>query len=314
MMKNRTTIIIVTYNGIKWIDECIQSLLDNTLKVSIIVVDNNSSDNTVSFIKEKYNEDVFLIESKENLGFGKGNNLGLSYALKKGADYVFLLNQDAYIEKDTLEKLVEVANNNPEFGIISPIHLNAEGTALEAYFADFTSLKYSKSFYPDHVINRKVKDIYPVRFINAAAWLIPKNILKEIGGFDPIFWHYGEDDNYCQRVLFHNYKIGVVSGAFIRHDSNIRKIDCDYFFSEQYYQDFTKVLQKKYGNLNYNFTVDILKYEKKKVLKQVIECIFKFKLKDVPGHFKKISILNKIIPEILKSRMINKVKEANYIT
>lgn len=302
--------IIVSFNGMKWIEKCLQSVISQS---EVIVIDNNSSDETVGFIKNNFPE-VILLPQDKNWGFGKGNNLGLSYALKNGADYVFLLNQDAYIEKDTLEKLVEVANNNPEFGIISPIHLNADGTALETYFADFMSLKYSKSFYPDHVINRKVKDIYPVHFINAAAWLIPKNILKEIGGFDPIFWHYGEDDNYCQRVLFHNYKIGIVSGAFIRHDSNIRKIDCDYFFSEQYYLDFSKDLKKKYGNLNYNFTVDILKYEKKKVLKQVIECIFRFKLKGIAGHFKKISILNRIIPEILKSRMINKVKEANYIT
>lgn len=81
---------MVTYNGMKWIEESIQSVLNSTLKVTVIVVDNNSSDATATFIKESFKgEDVCLIESKENLGFGKGNNLGIAQGLKKGAEYFF---------------------------------------------------------------------------------------------------------------------------------------------------------------------------------------------------------------------------------
>jgi GT2 family glycosyltransferase len=305
--------IIVTYNGIKWIEECIQSLLNSNLKVSIIIVDNNSSDKTVSFIKEKYNEDVFLIESKENLGFGKGNNLGLSYALKNGADYVFLLNQDAFIEKDTLVKLVEVANNNPEFGIISPIHLNAEGTALEAYFSSFVDRSNSPSFYSDFVLHKKIAEIYETKFVNAAAWLIPKKTLSEVGGFDPIFNHYGEDDNYCQRIKFHGYKIGVVPNAFIRHDCSIRTFPENYLFSDKFYIEYVKFLQVKYANINIPLSYNVVSYEKKKVGKSFIENCLNGKCYKIGNYYKQYMLIDITFVEIIKSRKINEQKSQHYI-
>ena len=87
-------VIIVTYKGKRWYDRCFGSLRQSTIPLQTIVVDNASNDGTVDYIRENYPE-IYLIESKENLGFGKGNNLGLRYALDHGCDYVFLLNQDA---------------------------------------------------------------------------------------------------------------------------------------------------------------------------------------------------------------------------
>lgn len=310
---NKVFTIIVTYNGMKWIEECLQSLLDSTLKTSIIVVDNYSCDNTVSFIKEKYDEDVFLIESKENLGFGKGNNLGLSYALKNGADYVFLLNQDAFIEKDTIEKLVEVANNNTEFGIISPIHLNADGTALEAYFSCFVDRNNSPSFYSDFVLNKKIAEIYETKFVNAAAWLIPKKTLSEVGGFDTMFWHYGEDDNYCQRILFHKYKIGVVPNVFIRHDCSIRTFPENYLFSDKFYMDYVKFLKVKYANINYQISHNAASYEKKKIAKNFIENYLNFKFYAPKNYYKQFKLIDETFEEINKSRKINEEKGPHYL-
>ena len=92
--------IVITYNGQKWYDRCFGSLSASETPVEIVVVDNASSDDTVGFIKERF-PGVHLIESKENLGFAKANNIGIRYALDNDADFVFLLNQDAWIEKDT---------------------------------------------------------------------------------------------------------------------------------------------------------------------------------------------------------------------
>ncbi len=305
--------IIVTYNGIKWIEECIQSLLNSNLKVSIIIVDNNSSDKTVSFIKEKYNEDVFLIESKENLGFGKGNNLGISYALKNGADYVFLLNQDVFVENDTLEKLVMVANNNPEYGIVSPIHLNAEGTALEAYFSNFVDRNNSPSFYSDFVLKRKISEIYETNFVNAAAWLIPIKTLNEVGGFDPIFDHYGEDDNYCQRIVFHKFKIGVVPNTFVRHDCRIRTFPENYLFSRKFHKDYVKFLQVKYANINIQISKKSISYEKKKILKKFVENCLNGKFYSIKNYYNQFKLINITFIEIIKSRKINEKKGRHYL-
>lgn len=106
-------VIVVSYNFERndWINQCLSSLQKSEIPLNIIVVDNNSTDNSVSIIKSKYPE-VILFEQKENLGFAKANNIAIRYAYDNGADFVFLLNQDAWIEKDTVAKLVEVAEKN----------------------------------------------------------------------------------------------------------------------------------------------------------------------------------------------------------
>lgn len=311
---DKVFVIIVTYNGMKWIEESIRSVLNSTLKVAVVVVDNNSADATVSFVRESFkDEDVYLIESKENLGFGKGNNLGMSHGLKNGADYVFLLNQDAFVENDTIEKLVQVSSNNAEYGIISPIHLNVEGSALEAYFSDFVDRSSSPYFYSDFILKKKRNEIYETKFVNAAAWLIPKKTLNEVGGFDPIFWHYGEDDNYCQRIVYHHYKIGVVPEAFIRHDSNIRATPPDYLFSDKFYNDYIKVLQVKYANINVRLSEKAVSYEKKKIIKEFIENCLNFKFHPIKKYFKQYKLIDKTFVGINISRKINEKKAPHYL-
>ena len=92
---NRTYIIIVTYNGMKWLEACLSSCR----KYSVIVIDNNSSDNTVSFIEQKYPNTILLKQNK-NLGFGAANNIGINYALQNNADYVFLLKPRRLFRKE----------------------------------------------------------------------------------------------------------------------------------------------------------------------------------------------------------------------
>ena len=80
-------------------------------------------------------------EQNKNIGFGKANNIGISLAMKKGADYVFLLNQDAWVEDKTLEKLINIHRKQPKFGIVSPMHLNGKGDELDYNFSKFIVLK-----------------------------------------------------------------------------------------------------------------------------------------------------------------------------
>ena len=136
MKSLKVKVVIVTHNGMKWIDTCLKSLLNSSIPVSIIVVDNCSSDSTIEFIKANF-QDVSLLEQNKNIGFGKANNIGISLAMKKGADYVFLLNQDAWVEDKTLEKLVQAHQKEQVFGIVSPMHLNGKGDALDYNFSKF---------------------------------------------------------------------------------------------------------------------------------------------------------------------------------
>lgn len=309
----KTLVIIVTYNGSQWIEACINSVLDSSITSDVFIVDNCSNDNTIQIIEEKYSRHVTLYKSEINLGFGKGNNVGLKYALKNNYDYAFLLNQDAFLETDTLKRMIDVSESNNEYGILSPIHLNADGTQLEMYFSQFVNCQNNPHFYSDFVMKKAIQDVYDFNFISAAAWLLPINTLKNIGGFDPIFWHYGEDDNYCQRVLYHNLKIGVVTNTFVKHDTKIRQYSNDYIYSTRYFLDYEKDLQVKYANINYLPHVDVLFYEKKKLLKSLLLSFILFDFGRLKATLRKFKNVKEIINQINQSRKVNILKGSHYL-
>lgn len=211
-------VIIITYKGQRWYERCFTSLRQSSIPVQTIVVDNASNDGTVEYIKEYYPE-IHLIESKENLGFGRANNIAMRYALDHGCDYVFLLNQDAWVEPDTLEKLVEIAERHSDYGILGPVQVNAERTKVLGGVIRFlvNPDNVNLDMFSDFMMGT-VNEVYPVAEINAAAWLLPRKTLETVGGFDPLFLHYGEDWNYLSRVLYHKMKVGLTPHIKVVHD------------------------------------------------------------------------------------------------
>lgn len=211
----RVYVIIVTYKGRQWYDKCFGSLRESTIPLQVIAVDNSPGEEDAEYIKSNFPE-VHLIKTNENLGFGRANNIGIRYALDHGCDYVFLLNQDTWIDKDTLARLVQIAEKHSDYGIISPIHLNAERTAINMLIG-LGAHHRNEKLLSDLYLN-KTGELYETNYVNAAAWLLPRKTLEMIGGFDPIFKHYEEDDNYLNRVIYHGLKIGVCPAAQIVHD------------------------------------------------------------------------------------------------
>ncbi|TXK72830.1 glycosyltransferase family 2 protein [Mesonia sp. K4-1] len=304
----KTSIIIVTYNGMKWISKCLASI---PTEFSVIVVDNNSTDGTVQFIHQNYPQFI-IFEGKQNLGFGQANNRGISYALQQNADYVYLLNQDAYLEEDTIQKLINIHQQYPEYGILSPIHTNASQTKLDARFSNYVGFKYNSDFYSDFVLDNNKKEIYSVPFVNAAGWLLPKNTLLNVGGFDPIFFHYGEDDNYCQRVRYHNLKIGVVPNAFMVHDREDRKENKLSKGSKAYFKNKEKNLKVKYANINLN---DFEKYDEllANCRNNMWKQFFLFKFKNAKWHRLVLKFLKSIKEEMRQSIEFNRKKGTWYL-
>ncbi|MDR0547740.1 MAG: glycosyltransferase family 2 protein [Dysgonamonadaceae bacterium] len=215
-------IIVVTYNGRKWYDKCFGSLRTSSIPVKIVVIDNASTDDTVSYIKANYPE-IYLFESSKNLGFGRANNIGLEYALNQGCDYVYLLNQDAWVEPETLEILINVSQKNPDYGIISPIQVTANGDKLDKNFEYCCDCQCCPDFINDLYFNTR-KEIYKIHFIMAAHWLISRKCLMTVGGFSPVFPHYGEDDNFIARAKYHGFKCGISPYTQGIHDREFRKI------------------------------------------------------------------------------------------
>ena len=215
-MRAKVVVVIVTFNGAKWVDRCFSSLRLSTIPLETIVIDNGSTDDTLSRIETGYPE-TRIVRTGLNLGFGKANNLGMEMGYQEGAEYFFLLNQDAWIKPDALEKLVEGHQKYPAYGVLSPIHLNGAGDELEYGFSNFVAPNKCLGLYSD-IYFRKVKDVYDAPFVNAAAWMVTRACLEKVGGFSPSFFHYGEDDNYTDRLQYHGVKLGVLPAASICHD------------------------------------------------------------------------------------------------
>lgn len=214
---SKTLVIIVTYNAMKWADRCLGSALASVTASDVFVVDNASIDGTADYIEEHF-PGVILRRMEHNIGFGQANNIGLRYALAKGYEYVYLLNQDAWIEPDTIGKLVAVSSHNPDYGVLSPFQMSADGRHIDKAFTyNVCSWHSNRELFEDMYAGR-LAEAYTVTNVMAAHWLMTRRCIEKVGGFSPTFFQYGEDDNYVDRVRFHGLQAGIVPGATAVHD------------------------------------------------------------------------------------------------
>ena len=306
---NSVYTIIVCYNGTKWIRKCLTSVSSSSIDVKIIVVDNNSKDRTIQIIEEEF-PSVMLLKQTKNLGFGQANNIGIRYALDHGAEQVFLLNQDAYLVEDALAQIIRFQKTHPDFGILSPLHITANKQKLDFNFSKYMLRDKTGQFYSDFVLGNDIKEVYDVPFVNAAAWLLSRQCLETVGGFDPLFFHYGEDDNYCQRVIYHGFKIGVLPKAYVVHDREDRVHEQVAIFSATYFKNIEKQYKINYANINVINTIDL---KVSKLKKTILKLLLKMKFKRAIAYKKELSLLLNSKPMIERSRKINKNKGSHYI-
>ena len=244
----RLLVVIVTYNGMQWLERCIGSVMSSSVPADIFICDNGSTDGTADFI-EKHYPSVHLVRSENNLGFARANDLGFRHALDGGYDFVYLLNQDAWVLPDTFSKLMD-AFDSGNWGLLSPLQMRPDLTTPDKRF----KRHYHGPLAPSD-------NVFPVRFVMAAHWMISSECLRKTGLFSPAFYHYGEDNNYCDRVRFHGFGTGVLPSAMGVHDRQARKrskearisLNCQYskvclsnpgssFFLQSLWQPFRQCL------------------------------------------------------------------------
>ena len=299
-MLDKVFVIVVTYKGHEWYDQCFRSLRASTVPVRVIAVDNASRDGSVEFIREHFPE-VHLICSEVNLGFGRANNLGIRYALDNECDYVFLLNQDAWVEPDTLRSLIEVHKKNIDYGVLSPMHLNKEKNHLNFMMEE----GHGKMELVSDLYLGIVRDVYDISYVNAAGWLIPRTTLMKIGGFCPAIFHYGEDDDYLNRLKYHKIKVGLCPAARIVHDSKHRVQDAALYFQKA---------NEEQMDLYLDITKDIdLKAIVHRAYLRGLLCLIKGNKEKAKTLWKKGSFIRNHKEEIERCRSFHKLIQPNWL-
>jgi GT2 family glycosyltransferase len=213
-LTNSISIILVNYNGADVLIDCLNSLekfipQDNC---EIIVVDNNSQDNSVDILNDKFPH-IKLIKLPKNVGFGSGNNAGAKVA--KG-EFIFLLNTDTILESNILPHLIELMSENPDVGIIGPKLLFPDKSFQISFSpeisikGEFTARKLHKNAENKnklHIIEEDFQDIKEVDIVVGAAFFIRADLFNLLGGFDEKFFMYFEESDLCQRVRNKGYKV-----------------------------------------------------------------------------------------------------------
>lgn len=210
-------VVIVTYNGTPWLRRCMDSLAPSGSgpRVEVVVVDNASTDDTCAVIEQHYPH-VVLIRSTENLGFGRGNNLGISHALARGARHVFLLNQDAYVLPATLAELTDFLDAHPDIGVVSPLHCSPDPDHTDQRTLRGYLQRYATAYLADACQGR-AEPYYLTRGVNAAAWFVRTDVWRRYGGFDPLFFMYAEDDDLMSRWQHHGVKFALLPTSRVVH-------------------------------------------------------------------------------------------------
>jgi GT2 family glycosyltransferase len=200
-------VAIVSHNGLSFLKDCIESVRKAGI-TDIMVSDNASKDGTKDWLLETP-RGVKLIISYGNKGFGVAANQMIEEAIRQNINYLFLLNQDTEINADMISELIACFIENPRLALVSPLHKTANGNLEYEFKKNCDRLNISLT---------EDQGLIEVPFVNAACWLMNLKAVKEIGGFNPIFFMYGEDLNYCQRAIHQGYKIGISTKASVIHN------------------------------------------------------------------------------------------------
>ena len=224
--------MIVSYNSKIFLEDCLSSIFASTVdNLVVYLVDNNSSDGSVNFAKKNYPA-VRVIESKENLGFAGGNNLGIREALKHKPEHIFLLNPDTIIAKDCLAKLLEKADQKT---VMQPLILIHDGTSktdlinTTGNHLNFLGISYCDDYKKTSTVAQE-KEITTAS--GAAVWF-PASILRKIGLFDESFFLYHEDLDLCWRARLYGYNIKLIPDAKIWHKYSFSRNKNKFFYIER---------------------------------------------------------------------------------
>lgn len=252
----KLSVIILNYNVYRFLELCIQSVKAaiRDLDAEIIVVDNNSPDDSCAMVEKKFPE-ITLLKNTENSGFSKGNNQGVSIA--KG-EYICILNPDTVVSEHTFSALLNFADSQKNVGIIGCKLIDGKGTFLpeskrnipKPIVAIKKKIGNSKCYYANDV---KENDIAKVSVFVGAFMLIKKEVYTKVNGFDEDYFMYGEDIDLSYKVLklgLNNYYVGTATIIHYKGESTLK----NKIYAKRFYGAM-QIFYKKHFKKNVIFDV-----------------------------------------------------------
>jgi GT2 family glycosyltransferase len=215
-------IIVLTWNQHSLTVDCVRSLMNlDDLEHRVVVVDNGSQDGTVEKLQAQFGEQIDLIANRENLGFGGGNNIGIRYALDRGADCVMLLNNDTVVDPEFLQPLVSVLQSNKQIGAVTPkIYFMHDPQRIWAAGGEI-------HWWLGRVGNRGYNQLDCGQFDQAelvdyapgCCLLFSRAALEKVGLLDERYFAYFEDTDWSMRARQYGFEIWYEPTSKIWHVS-----------------------------------------------------------------------------------------------
>jgi hypothetical protein len=222
------SIVILNTNDVKYLEECLESLraCSKSRQVEIIVSDNASTDGSIEMVESKYPR-VKLLKNQENLGFTKGNNVGIRASAGK---YVFLLNSDIKVLGDCIDEMADFLDTHPDVGLAGPKILNRDLThqsscrlhpTLWNNFCQMAGLvkffRGSKFFSGEHMFFFHGDRELDVQVLVGCFSALRRQAIDQVGMLDENFYMYGDDLDWCRRLRQGGWRVVFHPGAQAIH-------------------------------------------------------------------------------------------------
>lgn len=255
------SIVIVTWNCKKFVAECLDSLANHRKdpQVEIIVVDNASKDGTPQLVCESYPE-VVLIQSNENLGFARANNVGIRVSSGR---YLCLINPDVKVLDGCIERMVSYMEQNPRAGLLGPRMLDADGNSERSYMGAPTLWRlFCRALALDQVFPKSRlfsgylmpyfdrKSIAEVDILNGWFWMTSREALDEVGLLDETLFMYADDLDWSKRFRNLGWKVIYFPEAESIHYGGQTTAVAPIRFSVEMQQSDFQYWRKNYGRIS----------------------------------------------------------------
>ena len=228
-------IIVLNYNTADDTIACLKSIKEIAYQnYKVVVIDNASTDNSENKITH-YLKDFSTysyIQTGYNGGYGYGNNIGIKYALRDGAEYLLILNNDTVVTTDFLKPMIDVAKNDKTIGIVSgKIYQFDDPNRIWFYGGSFNKCRGRVEHYHFNTLDVGQGISQTVTFISGCMWLIPRDVFLKVGYINEEYFMYVEDVDFSQRVIDAGYRLEVVSESIIYHKISKSTLTQDRGFS-----------------------------------------------------------------------------------